>query len=345
VIKNRTLLILAGVLVVLLAINVIQRTSHRKRTSRSSTEVLIPGPLAADDLSRITLGHGGEADLVVLSRGPEGWLVETAYDAPANQARIDALLRNLDGLAGEFRAEKASVLADFQLDDASAVTIRGFGPGGEAAFALDVGARPERASGNFVRVPGSDRVYLSQVNVLSSLGLYSGPDAPKSTHFVDLQCVKEDRRAVDRIVLDDGGAVLEMVKEFAVVEPAPDDTTGAGPETDRDTWEWNLVRPEAKPLAKTKADGVLGALVSVRAVDVDDPDAVPADYGLDQPARTATMVLEDGTEKVLEFGAERPAEDGQAGVWMRVRGDRAVWVVTDYTVKNIFKTAADLLPE
>ena len=64
------------------------------------------------------------------------------------------------------------------------------------------------------------------------------------------------------------------------------------------------------------------------------------------PVRTATVMFEDGTTKVLEFGAERPEDDGrQAGTWMRVQGERAVWVVTDYTVTNIFKTVDDLRPE
>lgn len=344
-VSKRNLVILAGVLVVLLAINFFQKRGHERRTSRPATTVLIEGTLSADDLGRITLGQGETDEAVVLAQGPTGWVVETAWDAPANEARIGALLRNLSDLSGEFRAENADVLADFDLDEAAAVRIRATDRDGTEAFGLDIGGKPERATGNFVRVPGSDRVHLTQTNLLASLGLYAGPDAPKSSHFIDLQAVQEDRRAVDRIILDDGGTVLEMTKEFAVIEPAPDDTTGAGPEIDRDTWEWNLVRPDAKPLAKTKADGVLGAVTTIRAVDVDDPGAVPADYGLDQPARTATMVLEDGTEVVLEFGSDRPAEEGrQAGTWLRVRGEKTVWVVTDFSVKNIFKDVDDLLP-
>jgi len=48
---------------------------------------------------------------------------------------------------------------------------------------------------------------------------------------------------------------------------------------------------------------------------------------------------------VLEFGADRPtAGDRPAGTWMRVRGQPTVWVVTEYTVKNVFKTTAELKP-
>jgi len=345
-VKNRNLLILAAVLVVLLAVNVFQKISHQKSTSRSATEILVAGTLSAEELDRITIDHGGNSGVVVLTAGPTGWIVESAFNTPANQARIDGLLRSISDLNGEYRADNADVLADFGLDNDTAITVRGLATGGDEVFAIAIGGKPERSNGNFVRKPGSNRVFLTQTNVLSSLGLYQGPEAPKSTHFVELQCVKEDRLAVDSIVLKDGDVVLEMAKEFAMTEPAPDDTTGAVPEIDRATWEWKLVGSQAEALAKTKADGVLGALVSIRAVDVDDPGAVPADYGLDDVSRTATMSFEDGTSKTIEFGADRPADgDVQAGIWMRVSGDRAVWVVTDYTVKNIFKTQEDLMPE
>ncbi len=58
---------------------------------------------------------------------------------------------------------------------------------------------------------------------------------------------------MDRIILNDGGSILEMAKEFSLTEVAPDDTTGAAPEIDRDTWEWKLVQPRDAALAKTKA--------------------------------------------------------------------------------------------
>jgi hypothetical protein len=344
-VKNRNLLILAAVLVVLLGINVFQKMSHKKNTSRSATEVLIAGTLSAEELGSITIAHGTDTK-VVMTPGPTGWIVESAFNSPANQQRIEGLLRSLSDLSGEYRAENADVLADFGLDETSALTVRGFTTGGDVAFAISIGGKPEGANGNFVRKPDSNRVYLTEANLLSALGLYQGTGEPQSTHFVDLHCVKEDRLAVDRIILNDGGSIVEMAKEFAMTEVAPDDTTGAVPEIDRATWEWKLVQPRAAALAKTKADGVMGALISIRAVDVDDPGLVPADYGLADVFRTATMVFEDGSQKTIEFGASRPAEgDKQAGTWIRISGERSIWVVTDYTVTNIFKTVEDLLPE
>ena len=351
--KNRNILVLVAVLVVLLAISMAQKAGHRKSTSGSSTVKVVEGTFTTDQLDRITLGLGADEEVVVLLATPTGWVVASAWDAPASSDRIDALLRNVSGLSGEFRSDEASVLADYGLADDGAVKVRAYDKEGNLALAVDIGGKSERSVGNFIRRPGSNAVYLSEVNLLSQLGLYNGPAAPGNVHFLDLQAVKEDRLEVDRIILDDGGQILEMAKEFAEAKPVPGDgvgadTTGAElapPEADRTTWEWKLTVPMSKALAKTKADGVLGSLVRIRATDVDDPATDLAAYGLAEPSRTATIVRQDGTELTLEFGNTREASgDLQTGVWMKVRGEPVVWIVSDYTVKNIFKSVEDLLP-
>ena len=349
-IKNRNILILAAVLLVLLGISLVQKAGYKKSTSRPSTDKIVAGTFTADQLGRITLGFGQDNESVVLLSTPTGWVVASAWDAPASMGRIDALLRSVSDLSGEFRSDKESVLGDYGLSVDLAVKVRAYGKDDELALALDIGNKPERVPGNFIKSPDSNEVYLTAVDLLGPLGLYDGPANPGYQHFLDLQAVQADRLAVNRVILRDEGRNLEMVKEFAVVIPVP------GPESsppavepggdDRTTWEWKLVMPKATALAKTKADGVLNSLVGIRAVDVADPAADPAAYGLADPVRTATLMMEDGSDLILAFGNTREAAgDLQAGVWMQIQGQRSIWVVTEYTVNNIFKTVDDLLPE
>ncbi len=341
--NTRNIIILVVVLVVLGGINLLQRSSHHKQTSRSSTEVLIKDDFKADDLDRITLGQGTDAVIVDLVKGPDGWAVASAWGTKATQNRIDTLLKALSGLSGEFRSDKAEVIADYGLADTSAIHIRGY-KNEKPLFSLEVGNRSEGQQGNFVRMTDGDAVYLSTESLLSPLGIYGNPPVLKNRQFLDLQAVKDDRLAVDKIILHDGNRTLEMDKEFALTEP--DSTNPGPPQADRSTWEWKLIHPTKKALAKTKADGVLGTLVSIRASDVSDPGVESAVYGLDHPTRTATIIKDDGSELVLEFGKQREAVgDKPAGTWMRIQGKPAVWVVADYTIKNIFKSVDDLLPE
>jgi len=350
--KSKHLVFLVALLAVLALVSVGQRMQHTERTGRSAVTVLVDGTWTGGTVSRLVLGHGTDAEAVVLENGTEGWVVATAWGAAANGPRVDAVLRAVSDLNGEFRSDDPGVLADYGLGDTTSVSIRAWNKEGEEVLALEVGGKPDRHPGNFVRRPGTSDVYVTGQSLLSPLGLYGGPARPGSRHFLELQAVTQERNDVDAIVLVDEHGERRLVKDFAMTEPAADDTTGALPEIDRLTWEWRLDSPgeEAAPgektLAKPRADGVLGALCRVRAVDVDDPNA-PADlYGLGAPARRAMLVFADGSELALVFGAAREAvDDAPAGTWMRVGDDPTVWVVAEHSVTGIFKTVEELLPE
>jgi len=347
--KPKQLVILSAVVVVLAVIAIVQKTGHRRSVDRSAAVVLLDGTWTRDDLTRITIGYGEQPEAVVLEKGPDGWAVSTAWHAKASDQRLDALLKVLSRLTGEFRSDRADVLPDYGLAEGAAVTIRAWNGTDNQVIALDVGNSATGAQGQFVRRPGENAVYVSGGNVLAALGLYSGPAQPQSRHFLDLQAVQEDKTAVDTITLDDEHGARTLAKVFAPV-PAPADSaaadTAAAPEVDRLTWEWELTAPKHEPLAKTKADGVLGGVTSIRAVDVADPAADPATYGLDKPTKTATLAFADGHTLVLAFGQERAkTDDAPAGVYLKVGDAPTVWVVTSYSVNNIFKTVEDLRPQ
>jgi hypothetical protein len=344
--NRRNLLILTGILVVLIVISVAQRRTPTERNS----EVLVAGEYARSDLGRLTIGYGQDAEAVVLENGPEGWFLPTAWNARASDQRLDALLQSLSELRGEFRSDSPEVVPDYGFSDSTTVTLRGYDPGGGELFALEVGGKPEGGRGNFVKRPGSDEVFLTGANLLSNLGLWSGPDRPTSRHFLELQAFRGEREAVDRLVLG-GAEELTLIKEFETIVPdsAVADSTGAEPTVDRSQWEWRLEGPDGEKLGmavKTRADGVLGAAVNVRAQDVVDPHHSLEGYGLGDGARTVTIVLADGSERRLAFGDQREAEGDQPGGYYMVDLDApdTVWVVGEYAANNIFKSREDLLP-
>ena len=345
--KNRNLLVMAAVLVILVGISLMQKAKHEEATSGSHTQVVLAGEFSRDNLGKVILGQGDLPEAVVMSFAPDGWRLDSKFDALVSNQRLDALLRSLSNLEGEFRSDKAGVLEHYSLGEEDAVSIRFLDRQGGELGALLVGKSPERATGHFVRRPGENQVFLTQKGVLQQLGIYGPPAPPEAKHFLELQAFQADRLEVDRIVLRDGGTELDLVKEFAM-NPAPDnedETESTEPSVDRMTWEWKLAGTAGTALAKTKVDGVMGAAVSIRAQDVADPDAPAGDYGLDTPLKAATLHLQDGSTKVLEFGKERPAEGGSIpGTYFRVQGENTVWVASSYTLNNIFKTLEDLQP-
>jgi hypothetical protein len=345
--RNRSLLILALAFVVLITLFLVQRASQRRAAMQSPDEAVLAQTFDQDELSRIEIGYGSDSTAVVLERLPDGWVVRTAYSHPASQQRVDALLGSLADLSGEFRSENAAVLPDYGFTDSTVVTLTGYGKqDDQPLFALEVGKRPERGVGSFVKRPGSSAVYLSRANLLSNLGLYSGSGVPQSRHFLDLEAQKAERLDVDRIRLTADGHTIALEKEFTAPEKAADDTTGAEPQVDRKTYEWQMTAPETHAVLKTKADAILNSVCTVRAVDVVDPDGDLAAYGLADPERQVQIDMQDGSTVTLSFGQKREADGDQpAGVYMQVAGKPTVWVVSEYLVNNIFKNKEDLLPE
>lgn len=340
---RKNLLWLAGILIVLIVVSTAQKTSHQRATSRASTEILLPGEFSRANLDRLAIGYGLQAEAVLLARGAEDWHVASAWNAKASGQRLDTLLRSLSGLRGEFRSDSPHVLADYGFTDSTSVTIAGWDLAGAEVFQLEIGGKPEGSSGNFVRLAGSNEVFLTSQNLLSNLGLWGGPERPQSRHFLELQALSLDRQDIDAIRLE-GDIALTLAKEHVMIEPGPADTVHTEPWPDRSQWEWRL--DGRQNAVKTRADGVLNAAASLRAQDVADPGAGLAAYGLDRPARRAVLVRADGTETVLAFGSLRQA-DGAApgGYYLRIDEEPTIWVVGEYNVDSIFKKRQDLMPE
>jgi len=348
--NRKNLVILVGALAVLVIVAVLQKASHQKRTSRSSSTVLIDGEFTGADLSQVTIDHGQDLGVVTLNRGPEGWLVASAWNSRASDQKIDSLLRAVSNLRGEYRSDNQDVLADYGFTE-NVITISGLGQDGAQAFSVQVGGKPEGGQGCFVKRPDSNEVFYTGKNLLSELGLWSGPDRPANRHFLELQAYTTDRQNVNVLALQ-GEDIITMAKEFTMVEPAEGDTLLTEPYADRTQWEWRLVGQGSKSLgmaAKTKADGVLGAVVSIRAQDVVDPGAGLAAYGLEGEGSRSVSVYLEGQDQpeIVIFGNSREAEgEAPAGTYMMVPSQGAtIWVIGDYAVNNIFKTLEELKPE
>jgi hypothetical protein len=354
--KTRNLVVLAVVLVVLLAVKLLQDRGHEQATSQSGVTTIVPGPLDLDDLGSIVVGFGTDPEALVLERQPDGWAVVTAWNAAARRSRVEALVESLSGLQGEYRSDSPDVLADYGFTDSTTVSITVRDSDGDQVAEVEIGRKPQGAAGSFVKRPGESTVYLAAAPVLNRLGIFGQePTAPNPRQFLDLEAYKVDRKEIASITLDDADGELVLQKEFPEMKAQPADTATAGdeatpaaePEPDTSVWEWRLGGATGRPAVKTKADGVLGAVATLRAVDVADPGADPATYGLDAPTRRVVIELLDGSEVTLAFGGSREAGEDNlpAGTYLQVDDDPTVWVVSDYVAKNIFKSREDLLPD
>ncbi len=345
-IKIKNLMVLAAILLLLAGVSFLQKSKHQKATGGSATSLVLAGEFDQSNLHRLVLGKGSETEALVLVSSPEGWVAESYFGSQVDSPRVTNLLRALSNLKGEFRSDSDKVLAGYGLLSDQAVTIRGFDNNGSEILALDLGQTSKGSQNQFLRVPGSNKVFLSQTSLLPLMGIYGEPVTPTAQFFLSLQAVTESKLNIDGLEIRDGKTTLRFDKAFSLVETAEEAAAGTEPVVDRNSWEWKLNGKAATDLAKTKIDALLNSCSSIRANDVADPNLPGEVLGLDEPDRSLTLIRQDGSEMVLEFGASREAGEGiSAGTYMRVAGNPTIWVVTDYTTKNIFKKRDDLKAE
>lgn len=326
--KTRPLFVLAVLLLLLAGLKFMQSRRHDERVGRSGLEQLFP-EVATDRVGKLVITGPAGTELL-LQRSGADWRVESRYGHPAANDKVEGLLGELTGLLGEYRSDDEAVLVDYSLNEGSALHLRAYDLAGVELGHLLLGGRRTGAAGFFARRDGEQKAYAARGGLLGSLGVWGEEREPKAKTFLDLKAFEVDRQQVDRIHVMNEADRLELVKAFA---PPPPDTLAV----DRGDYEW---RAGDTALDKAKVDGVLGALASVWARDLLDP---AADYGFNEASRRAELHLADGSSAVLEFGAT--VNEPEAGVAMRVYGDKAVYLVYDRLPERIFKSREELVPD
>ncbi|MGQ0721670.1 MAG: DUF4340 domain-containing protein [Candidatus Eiseniibacteriota bacterium] len=356
-ISRKILLVLAGVLVALGLLSALTGRSRYATAEHGGFVELLEGSFDAAQVHKVRAWLGSLPDEpVVLERSGEGWAVASRWGWTAKEDLVKRLLDDFQALRGEKRASSSDVLADFEADDEKGLHVVAEAAGGSELFHLIVGKTSVRGGG-FVRLAGSDDVYLTQSALRSSFGVWGDePKAPDAKRWIELRVYQADRLDVDRIVVRDGAKELVLEKEFqlaaAAPPPAPADSAAAAaaasdtaavpaspPGPDRAEWTWK--RDAAGEFDKGKADGILSTLCSLYAFDVADPDSAVA-YGLDAPKRSVDLVLQSGETVTIWFGAD--TED-EKKTWFRVGADGRPAVIYKSTVDRIFQKRQDLKPQ
>jgi hypothetical protein len=338
--NNRTFMIL-GAIVVVLGVLYVLSSQRRPSLDESGGFVdLVEGTLSTDDVHGISILRGEDGFHLV--NGDQGWVVEDHFQAPANLNKIRTLLGNLESVSGEFRSDEESVIDSYALADSSAYRLTVAGADDEPLVDLLVGKRS--GSGCFVRRVGETRVYATDHNFLSDFGVW-GDDrpAPQVSSWVDLVAFETDRDQVSQIRIE-GDETVVLDREFVT----PDSTASAAEEGEavpaappaEDNYEWRVNSDFVG--SRTRGDGVLSAVVSIRARDVLGRGDAPDGSGLDDPSRVV-VTTSDGDESTLLFGGAVEDESGQ--VWFQVEGQDLLWAVPDYVRNNLFKTPDELRPE
>jgi hypothetical protein len=277
-------------------------------SARSADQPLFS--LGGSDVDRITI-EGPDKAKVVLAKGGGAWQLPDVGNFPADKARVDALVKTLEGLKeGMPVATTSQALARFKVGDdrfERRITLAG---AGKTLATLYFGTSPSMREVH-ARRSGQGDVYSV------AFATYQAP--AKAANWEDnaiLQVPKKDIEAIDV-------AGLHIVRV-----PSP-----VAPEAARPEWAaTGLTKGEA--LDTEAADKLAGLIADLRIDAVLGKVAKP-DYGLDHPVLALTLVKTGGQKIEYALGKEK---DGKTYILKASTRDE-YFRLPDYTASPLLDAA------
>jgi hypothetical protein len=266
-----------------------------------------------DDIAKIELKYA-DRDIVLERDKGKPWRLVKPIGADADQTQTNNLARAIaDAVQVRTVDDQPADLAPFGLKPpAATVTVITFDK--KTLPSIEVGKSTPIGFNAYVRLSNSPAVMLTE-------GAFSS----------GMNKTVNDLRVRDLMAFS-----LDDVQKLIIARD-----NGQTVEIDRDGDKWKIVKPTPSPADDTAVRMALGTLVNARASDfVSDAPGNVAQYGLEKPHLTATVVLKSGEQQSMLFGFKQGGE-GKSGIFVR-RGERApVYAVAEYVMTSLDKSPLD----
>jgi hypothetical protein len=353
--KNNALAVVGAVFLVLVGLWFATRDSAPKvgvkelrvakidKDSVTKIEVTIPGKeskkddKAPDDGPVETTREPPKK--VVLEKDGAGFVV---YDADKSEKKFavdDVLLKPLLEAVGEFAtgdlvANKADKLAGFEIDDEKGLRVAVTTTKGKELELIF--GRAAKGGGTTVRAQGSNDVFVGK----GRLGTLAKKEVSGWRKKTLLDKKVDDFTSVTVARAD--GATLVVTAETKEEEVPVEMQGDAGTATEKKkTTAWKLTAPSALPpdfkLDESAVSRLPSSLVSLRAADFAD-DVTDDTAGFVAAHTTVTGKTTDGKDVVVHLGKK----DEKSRVYLKIDGDKQVYLVADYTAKGLDRGIDDL---
>ena len=266
-----------------------------------------------DDIAKIELRYS-DRDIVLERDKGKPWRLVKPIGAEAEPTQAGNLARAIaDGVVVRTADEKPADLAPFGLKPpTTTVTVTTFDR--KTLPAIEVGKSTPIGFNAYVRLSNDPAVLLTEGAFASGMN-----KTVNDLRVRDLMAFKLDDVQKLTIARDNGQTV----------------------EIDRDGDNWKIVKPAAYTADDMAVRTALSTLVNARAADfIADAPGNVAQYGLEKPHLTATVMLKNGEQQSMLFGFKQN-EQGKSGIYVR-RGERApVYTVAEYVMSSLDKSALD----
>lgn len=342
--SGKRLLPLAAILVVLVvvALMVKRQPTPTRLVDEVGWERLAPESLQAGSITGVDLYQGILPDQVLsLRRQGDGWQVPSYYDAPVRPSRIESLLEQIGSLEGELRADRAELLAEFELEEEQALHLRVY-TDDETEPALHLLAGKSGRRSGFVRLLDDSRVYNVDLNLHSMAGLWgeSLGNVPEAETWLQLRMNEIPSEEVVGLELQSPRGHFR----FARVEPETGEAAQGEAEAER---QWRTEVPDVDYKVNHQLlDRLAVALGTLRADDIVDSSNI-AEYGLEDSVYRATLTVQSGDtaarQVIMRFGNEIPGPEMDGARYGILEEGDTVYAVPGWSFRQFFPKGKSLL--
>lgn len=298
--KSKRLLWFAVVFVVLGALYYFLESPGGKKKA-GEPEELIPG-FSKDRVAAIEIKSPDQSGLrLTLQAGL--WQVHSDNQTyAADVAAIEKLIETAAGLsAGTVVSKNPEKFEAFEVSGGKGVAVKMLDASGETLAGFVVGKSGPDIFSTYVRIEGTDRVFLSG-------GILKNTFDRQLKDWRDKTILKLAKGDITAYTIS-GDLALSLEQN--------------------DQGQWQVLSPAPFALKQDTVKSALEGFCSLKAADfVTGP---LAEFGLEEPARTITATLKDQTPKTLLVGKEKNAYQR----YVKIAGAETIYVLENYKLESI----------
>jgi hypothetical protein len=303
--KNKKLFILAGILVVLVALALTY--NHHRQTAKPESYFKEFKPEAITKVEMIKKGQ-----TVALEKSGAAWQVKAEKTWPANKMLVDELLNSLKDLTiGSIVSTNPQRQAEFQVDNDNGISLKVF-KGSEQVLDIIVGKVSSDYLHGFLKFPGKNEVY-------QGIGAGRWIVERDAKAWRDRTIVSVNEKEVDQITIT-GKEKTSLFQKGGV---------------------WRLNDPDKGPETNPiNVNQYTAVLCSLTADDFIDEPKADAAYGFDKPTLTLFIKMKDKSEHSLILGNSKKEND-QTFYYLKKKDNPVYFRIAKYTFDLLNKASAD----
>ncbi|MBU1700392.1 MAG: DUF4340 domain-containing protein [Candidatus Eisenbacteria bacterium] len=308
--RNRTVLILAGVLVVLIIIATVSEQSRKKR--RNPGGPLYPG-FQIETVAGIALEKGETR--VELAKNDEGkWLVVTEGNYPADAGKAERIIEPVSKLhTRDLVSRKKDKQDDFEVSDSLGTTVKMTAADGATLAHFIVGKQGPDFMSTYLRPYDDDRVLLVPKYLRTAYDLSQGT-------FRDKTIFEFGQDEVSRVEIlpEEGDSIL-------IVKGAND--------------IWTILEPDSAAVKDAVWKSLLRTASTLKCDAFPETELNPSDAGLAPPREMLRFEMMDGRTETLKIGRE----EDKGRFYVIKEGNPTIFLLSKGRITTMMKTFEDLI--